>query len=67
MPGNFHSKDTIQHSLGKNDIPGICLIDTRALIKILRERGTMNSMWTAFREALIKTIIQKNMYKIKKN
>lgn len=27
----------------------------------------LDSMWTDFREVLIKTIIQKNMYKIKKN
>ena len=29
-----------------NDIPGICGIDTRALTKILREKGTMNGMIT---------------------
>ena len=30
----------------KNDIPGIAGIDTRALTKILREKGTMNGMIT---------------------
>lgn len=46
MPSNFRSEDTIQHFLEENDIPGICGIDTRALTKILREKGTMNGMIT---------------------
>jgi len=46
MPSNFRSEDTIQNFLEKNDIPGICAIDTRALTKILRESGTMNGMIT---------------------
>ena len=46
MPSNFRSEDTIQNFLEKNDIPGICGIDTRALTKILRESGTMNGMIT---------------------
>lgn len=46
VPSNFRSVDTIQHFLEKYDIPGICGIDTRALTKILREKGTMNGMIT---------------------
>ena len=46
IPSNFRSVDTIQHFLEKHDIPGICGIDTRALTKILREKGTMNGMIT---------------------
>lgn len=46
IPSNFRSEDTIQHFLEKNDIPGISGIDTRALTKILREKGTMNGMIT---------------------
>ena len=46
MPSNFRSEDTIQHFLKSNDIPGISGIDTRALTKILREKGTMNGMIT---------------------
>jgi len=46
IPSNFRSVDTIQHFLEKYDIPGICGIDTRALTKILREKGTMNGMIT---------------------
>lgn len=46
IPSNFRSGDTIQHFLQKYNIPGICGIDTRALTKILREKGTMNGMIT---------------------
>lgn len=46
IPSNFRSEDTIQHFLEQNDIPGISGIDTRALTKILREKGTMNGMIT---------------------
>ena len=46
MPSNFRSEDTLQHFLEKNDIPGISGIDTRALTKLLREKGTMNGMIT---------------------
>ena len=46
MPSNFRCEDTIQNFLEKNDIPGICGIDTRAITKILRESGTMNGMIT---------------------
>lgn len=46
VPSNFRSVDTIQHFLEKHDIPGIAGIDTRALTKLLREKGTMNGMIT---------------------
>lgn len=46
LPSNFRSEDTIQHFLEENDIPGIAGVDTRALTKILREKGTMNGMIT---------------------
>ncbi len=46
LPSNFRSEDTIQNFLEENDIPGISGIDTRALTKILREKGTMNGMIT---------------------
>ncbi len=45
-PSNFRSGDTINHFLEEQDIPGISGIDTRALTKILREKGTMNGMIT---------------------
>lgn len=46
IPSNFRSEASIQNFLEKHDIPGICGIDTRALTKILREKGTMNGMIT---------------------
>src|SRR5699024_8827836 len=46
MPSNFRCEGTIQDFLESQDIPGIAGIDTRALTKILREKGTMNGMIT---------------------
>ncbi|MCF0131622.1 MAG: carbamoyl phosphate synthase small subunit [Pseudobutyrivibrio sp.] len=46
MPSNFRCEGSIQEFLIKHDIPGIAGIDTRALTKILREKGTMNGMIT---------------------
>ncbi len=46
IPSNFRSEDSIQNFLTEHDIPGISGIDTRALTKILREKGTMNGMIT---------------------
>ena len=43
-PSNFRCEDTIQNFLKRFDIPGIAGIDTRALTRILREKGTMNGM-----------------------
>ena len=46
MPSNFRSDCSIQEYLKEYDVPGIAGIDTRALTKILREKGTMNGMIT---------------------
>lgn len=46
MPSNFRSETGIQQFLAEQGIPGIAGIDTRALTKILREKGTMNGMIT---------------------
>ena len=46
IPSNFRCVGTIQDFLKEHDIPGICGIDTRALTKILRDKGTMNGMIT---------------------
>ena len=46
IPSNFRSEDTIQNFLKKYDIPGIAGVDTRALTRILRKKGTMNGMIT---------------------
>lgn len=46
IPSNFRSDCTLQQFLEQNNVPGIAGIDTRALTKILREKGTMNGMVT---------------------
>ncbi len=46
IPSNFRQDITIQQFLEENGVPGIAGIDTRALTKILREKGTMNGMIT---------------------
>lgn len=59
MPSNFRSEDTIQNFLEKNDIPGIAGVDTRALTKILREKGTMNGMITTNEEYQLDEVVAK--------
>ena len=59
IPSNFRSEDTIQNFLLKYDIPGIAGIDTRALTKILREKGTMNGCITTDEHYQIDEILQK--------
>lgn len=46
IPSNFRSDITIQQFLEEQGVTGIAGIDTRALTKILRQRGTMNGMIT---------------------
>ena len=46
IPSNFRCNMTIQELLEQYGVPGIAGIDTRALTKILREKGTMNGMIT---------------------
>ncbi len=46
IPSNFRCDMSIQEFLEKYEIPGIEGIDTRALVRILREKGTMNGFLT---------------------
>lgn len=46
VPSNFRSDMPLLQFLHTYDVPGIEGIDTRALTKILREKGTMNGMIT---------------------
>ena len=46
IPSNFRCDMSIQEFLEEQNIPGIAGIDTRALVRILREKGTMNGMIT---------------------
>ncbi|MDE5931096.1 MAG: carbamoyl phosphate synthase small subunit, partial [Lachnospiraceae bacterium] len=59
IPSNFRCDMTIQDFLEKNGIPGIAGIDTRALTKILREKGTMNGMITTNESYQLEDILPK--------
>lgn len=56
---NFRADYSIQEFLVENDVPGIAGIDTRALTKILREKGTMNGMITTNENYNLDEIIPK--------
>ncbi|MGI6177384.1 MAG: carbamoyl phosphate synthase small subunit [Eubacterium sp.] len=49
MPSNFRSQNTIQNFMKKYNVAGISGIDTRALTRMLRDKGTMNGMITTKR------------------
>lgn len=59
LSSNFRKDMTIQEFLIRQDIPGIAGIDTRALTKILREKGTMNGMITTNEAYDLDTILPK--------
>ena len=59
IPSNFRCDMTIQEFLAENDVPGIAGIDTRALTKILREKGTMNGMITTNENYQLEEILPK--------
>jgi len=44
QPSNFRAKETLHQYLNRNGIIGIKGIDTRALTRILRDKGTMNGV-----------------------
>ncbi len=56
---NFRSEGSAGDFLLKYDIPGIAGIDTRALTKLLREKGTMNGMITTDEDYVLEDIIPK--------
>lgn len=59
IPSNFRCDMTIQEFLEENGVPGIAGIDTRALVKILREKGTMNGMITTDENYRLEEILPK--------
>lgn len=59
IPSNFRNDCTIQQFLEENEVPGIAGIDTRALTKILREKGTMNGMITTNENYKLEEILPK--------
>ncbi len=65
VPSNFRCEGTLARFLEEQQIPGICGIDTRALTKILREKGTMNGMITTNGQYRLAEIIPKlQAYKV---
>ncbi|BDF34417.1 carbamoyl-phosphate synthase small chain [Lachnospiraceae bacterium] len=58
-PSNFRCEGSIQEFLESQDVPGIAGVDTRALTKILREKGTMNGMITTNQDYDLDEIIPK--------
>lgn len=59
MGSNFRKQSSIQEFLLEQDIPGISDIDTRALTKILREKGTMNGMITTNENFVMEEVQEK--------
>ena len=59
LGSNFRKEESIQQFLVEQDIPGIEGVDTRALTKILREKGTMNGMITTNENYNLDEIIPK--------
>ncbi len=54
---NFRRDVDLGQFLEEHDVPGIAGIDTRALTKILREKGTMNGMITTNEEYSLEQIL----------
>jgi carbamoyl-phosphate synthase small subunit len=67
IPSNFRNQESIQSFLERNDIPGIAGIDTRALVKLLRNEGTMNGMITTDENYHLEEVLPKiHQYKVEK-
>ncbi|MGN1080610.1 MAG: carbamoyl phosphate synthase small subunit [Acutalibacteraceae bacterium] len=43
-PSNFRCQYTLDEYLKKNNIPGICGVDTREITKLIREKGVTNAV-----------------------
>lgn len=57
IPSNFRCDISIQQFLEEHGVPGIAGIDTRALTRILREKGTMNGCITTDEHYDLETMI----------
>lgn len=67
LASNFRNQVGIEEFLVENDIPGIAGVDTRALTKILREKGTMNGMITTNENYDLDEVLTKiRAYKVSK-
>lgn len=59
IPSNFRCDASLQEVLAEYEIPGIAGIDTRALTKILREKGTMNGCITTNENYVMEEVIKR--------
>lgn len=59
IPSNFRCDASIQEVLEEYGIPGIAGIDTRALTKILREKGTMNGCITTNENYVMEDVLKR--------
>ena len=59
MPSNFRCKEELDALLVEEDVAGITGIDTRALAKLLRKKGTMNGMITTDADYRIGEVVMK--------
>lgn len=65
LPSNFRCENSLENYLLENNITGIEGIDTRALTKILRKKGTMNGMITTNENYVLEDVLPKiKAYKI---
>jgi carbamoyl-phosphate synthase small subunit len=55
VPSNWRSEDTLEHQLATQGVVGVAGIDTRALVRHLRERGAMRAGVFSGSEALADT------------
>lgn len=59
IPSNFRCDASIQEVLEEYGIPGIAGIDTRALTKVLREKGTMNGCITTNENYVMEDVLKR--------
>ncbi|HKL79095.1 MAG TPA: carbamoyl phosphate synthase small subunit [Mobilitalea sp.] len=65
IPSNFRTEEDIQSFLIRNNIPGIADIDTRGLVKLLRNKGTMNGLITTDAKYKLEKVLDKiHKYKV---
>ena len=59
LASNFRKEGNLDAFLKQQDIPGIYGVDTRALTRILREKGTMNGMITTDENFNLSSVLEK--------
>jgi carbamoyl-phosphate synthase small subunit len=57
-PSNFRCQGTLDDLLKNADVPGLYDLDTRALTKVIRQRGVMNAMLLHERPSNIEALVQ---------